>query len=186
MNMNRLKKKYETELKPAMAKQFGIKNPMAVPSVKKIVVNIGVGKTLKDPKFLEAIINDLRAITGQQPIKTLSRKAIAGFKIRENQVVGVTVTLRGRRMYDFMDKLVSSALPRVRDFRGISPKAFDGRGNYHIGLREQLMFPEIGEESLEHTFGMEISIVTNAGSDDKGRALLQSMGFPFAEEAHKE
>ncbi len=180
---NRLKKKYDTELKPALAKQFGIKNTMAVPQIKKVVVNIGVGKTLKDPKLLEAIINDIRTITGQQPVKTVSRKAIAGFKIRENQVVGVMVTLRGQRMYDFVDKLVSSAFPRVRDFRGISPDAFDGRGNYHVGLREQLMFPEIGEESLEHTFGMEISIVTNAGSDDKGRALLQSMGFPFRQEA---
>lgn len=181
---NRLKKKYDTELKPALAKQFGIKNTMAVPKLMKVVVNVGVGKTLKDPKFLEAIIDDIRTITGQAPVKTMSRKAIAGFKIRENQVVGVMVTLRGQRMYDFVDKLVNSALPRVRDFRGISPDSFDGRGNYHVGLREQLMFPEIGEESLEHTFGMEISIVTNAGSDDKGRALLQSMGFPFAQEAH--
>jgi large subunit ribosomal protein L5 len=179
---NRLKKKYDTELKPALAKQFGIENTMAVPKLLKVVVNVGVGKTLKDPKLLEAIIEDIRTITGQAPVKTVSRKAIAGFKIRENQVVGVMVTLRGQRMYDFVDKLVNSALPRVRDFRGISPDAFDGRGNYHVGLREQLMFPEIGEESLEHTFGMEISIVTNAGTDDKGRALLHSMGFPFAQE----
>jgi large subunit ribosomal protein L5 len=177
---NRLKTRYETELKPALAKQFGIKNTMAVPKLLKVVVNVGVGKTLKDPKLLEAIVEDIRTITGQSPVKTISRKAIAGFKIREGQIVGVMVTLRGQRMYDFVDKLVNSALPRVRDFRGISPNAFDGRGNYHVGLREQLMFPEIGEESLEHTFGMEISIVTNAGTDEKGRALLQSMGFPFA------
>jgi large subunit ribosomal protein L5 len=181
--MNRLKKKYDTELKPALAKKFGITNTMAIPSVQKIVINVGVGKTLKDPKLLEAIINDIRAITGQQPVKTISRKSIAGFKIRENQVVGVTVTLRGPRMYDFLDKFISSALPRVRDFRGLSPKAFDGRGNYHVGLREQLMFPEINEDSLEHTFGMEVSIVTNAKTNEKGRELLQSMGFPFSEES---
>ena len=179
--MNRLKVKFNKELSHDLQKKFGIKNVMAVPQVKKIVINIGVGKTLKDPKFLEAIINDVRTITGQQPVKTLSRLSISGFKIRENQVVGLMVTLRGERMYDFLDKLINSALPRVRDFRGLSAKSFDGRGNYHIGLREQLVFPEISEESLEHTFGMEISIVTNAGTDEKGRELLRSMGFPFSE-----
>ena len=141
----------------------------------------GVGKTLKDPKFLEAIIKDLRSITGQQPVKTTSRLSIAGFKIRENQVVGVMTTLRGNRMYDFLDKLVSISLPRVRDFRGLDPKGFDGRGNYHIGIREQTVFPEISDEGIEHTFGFEISIVTNAGTNDKGRALLKSLGFPFSE-----
>lgn len=180
--MNRLKKKYDTTLKPALAREFGIKNTMAVPKVTKIVVNAGVGKTLKDPKALEQVIRDISAITGQMPVKTLARKSIAGFKIREKQIVGVTVTLRGERMYAFLDKLISSVLPRVRDFRGMPPKAFDGRGNYHLGLREQLMFPEISEESLEHTFGFEISIVTTAGTDEKGRALLTSMGFPFATE----
>ena len=179
--MNRLKEQFNKKISKDLQAKFAIKNVMAVPHLKKVVVNVGVGKTLKDPKFLEAIINDLKTITGQQPVKTLSRKAIAGFKIRENQVVGLVVTLRGERMYDFIDKLFNSALPRVRDFRGMNPNGFDGRGNYHMGLREQLVFPEINEESLEHTFGMEISIVTSAGSDEKGRELLKSMGFPFAE-----
>ncbi|MBU6447904.1 50S ribosomal protein L5, partial [Patescibacteria group bacterium] len=139
----------------------------------------GVGKTLKDPKLLEAIIEDLRKITGQQPVKTISRKSISGFKIRENQVVGLMVTLRGERMYDFIDKLVSIALPRVRDFRGLSLEGFDGRGNYHIGIREQTVFPEISEEGLEHSFGFQVSIVTSAGNDPKGRELLKGLGFPF-------
>lgn len=179
--MNRLKEKYVKEVRPALQKAFALKNNMAVPQIKKVVINAGVGKTLKDPKFLDAIINDLKIISGQMPVKTVARKSIAGFKIRENQVVGVTVTLRGQRMYDFLDKLVNSALPRVRDFRGISPKAFDGRGNYHLGIREQLTFPEISEESIDHVFGFEISIVTDAGNDEKGRELLKSLGFPFSE-----
>jgi large subunit ribosomal protein L5 len=182
--MNRLKQQYDKELKGNLAKKFNIKNLLAVPQVKKIVLNVGVGNTLKDPKFLEAIINDIRTITGQQPVKSAARKSIAGFKIREGQIVGVMVTLRGPRMYDFLDKLINSALPRVRDFRGLSDKAFDGQGNYHIGLKEQLVFPEINEESLEHTFGLQISIITNAGTDEKGRELLRSMGFPFAEQAN--
>ena len=164
-----------------MQKHLKLANPMAVPQIKKIVINVGVGKTLKDPKFLDAIINDLKTIAGQMPVKTMARKSIAGFKIRENQVVGVTVTLRGQRMYDFLDKLINSAMPRIRDFRGVSPKSFDGRGNYHIGVREQLVFPEISEESIDHVFGFEISIVTNAGNDEKGRELLKSLGFPFSE-----
>ncbi len=179
--MNRIKEKYNKETRPALKSKLGLSNILAVPQVKKVVINAGVGKTLKDPKFLEAIIEDIRKITGQQPVKTMSRKSIAGFKIRENQVVGLMVTLRGDRMYDFIDKLVSIALPRVRDFRGLNPKAFDGRGSYHIGLREQTVFPEISEEGLEHTFGFQISIITNAGDDNKGRELLKSMGFPFAE-----
>jgi len=179
--MNRLKEKFVKEVRPALQKHLKLANPMAVPQIKKIVINVGVGKTLKDPKFLDAIINDLKTIAGQMPVKTMARKSIAGFKIRENQVVGVTVTLRGQRMYDFLDKLINSAMPRIRDFRGVSPKSFDGRGNYHIGVREQLVFPEVSEESIDHVFGFEISIVTNAGNDEKGRELLKSLGFPFSE-----
>lgn len=180
--MNRLKEKFNTKTRKELQSTLGLKNFMAVPQIKKVVINAGVGKTLKDPKALEAIIEDLRKITGQQPVKTLSRKSISGFKIRENQVVGVMVTLRGNRMYDFVDKLISIALPRVRDFRGLSLKGFDGRGNYHIGVREQTVFPEISEEGLEHSFGFQVSIVTDAGNDEKGRALLKSLGFPFNEE----
>jgi len=183
--MNRLKEKYVKELKPQLQKQLGLDNVNAVPQIKKVVVNVGVGKTLKDPKLLEAIINDLKTITGQMPVKTLARKSIAGFKIRENQVVGLIVTLRGRRMYDFLDKLVNAAMPRIRDFRGIPAESFDGRGNYHVGIREQLVFPEISEESIDHVFSMEISIVTNARQDDRARELLKSMGFPFSSEQTK-
>ncbi len=180
--MNRLKEKYYKEIKPALKKEFGLKSPLAVPQVKKIVINAGVGKTLKDGKLLDVIIEDLRKITGQQPVKTVARKSVAGFKIRENQVVGVMVTLRGERMYDFLDKLVSISLPRVRDFRGLDPNGFDGQGNYHMGIKEQLVFPEISEEGMEHTFGFQVSIVTDAGNDEKGRELLTRMGLPFNQE----
>lgn len=179
--MIRLKEKFNKEVKPALQSKFDIKNPMAMPKVIKVVINAGVGKTLKDSKYLDAIIADLRTITGQQPVKTSARKSIAGFKIREGQIIGVTVTLRGQRMYDFLDKLINVALPRVRDFRGISAKGFDGRGNYNLGIKEQLVFPEISEESIEHTFSFEISVVTNAGNDEKGRELLKLLGFPFSE-----
>jgi large subunit ribosomal protein L5 len=180
--MNRLKEKYYKEIKPALLKEFALKSPLAVPQVKKIVINAGVGKTLKDGKMLDVIIEDLRKITGQQPVKTLARKSVAGFKIRENQVVGVMVTLRGERMYDFLDKLVSIALPRVRDFRGLDPNGFDGRGNYHLGIKEQLVFPEISDEGVEQVFGFQVSIVTDAGNDEKGRELLIKMGLPFNQE----
>lgn len=180
--MNRLREKYVKQVRKDLQDKLSLKNVMAVPKVEKVIINAGVGKTLKDPKMLEAIIEDLRKITGQQPVKTLSRKSISGFKIRENQVVGIKVTLRGDRMYDFVDKLVSIALPRVRDFRGLSKKAFDGQGNYHIGVREQTVFPEISEEGLEHSFGFQISIVTNAGDDKKGYELLKALGFPFNEQ----
>ncbi|MBU6447611.1 50S ribosomal protein L5 [Patescibacteria group bacterium] len=180
--MNRLREKYVKQVRKDLQGKLSLKNVMAVPKVEKVIINAGVGKTLKDPKMLEAIIEDLRKITGQQPVKTLSRKSISGFKIRENQVVGIKVTLRGDRMYDFVDKLVSIALPRVRDFRGLSKKAFDGQGNYHIGVREQTVFPEISEEGLEHSFGFQISIVTNAGDDKKGYELLKALGFPFNEQ----
>ena len=180
--MNRIKEQYNSKVRPSLQEKFALKNVNAVPQIKKVVINAGVGKTLKDSKQLDAIIEDLRKITGQQPVKTLARASIAGFKIRENQVVGLVTTLRGERMYDFIDKLISVALPRVRDFHGLDPKGFDGRGNYHIGIREQLVFPEISDEAIDHTFGFQISIVTSAGTDDKGRELLRSLGFPFTQE----
>lgn len=161
---------------------LGIKNPMAVPKVEKVVVNVGVGKSLKDPKMLEAIVDDLKRITGQAPVKTLAKKSISGFKIREGQVVGLMVTLRGSRMYDFLEKLVHVALPRVRDFRGLDPKKFDGHGNYNIGLREQIVFPETTREHFEYSFGFEVNIQTDTDDDKQALALLKSLGFPFMKE----
>ncbi len=180
--MNRIKEKYNKEIRKDLQTKLNLKNVLAVPQLKKVVINVGVGKMHKDTKFIDAVIEDVKRITGQQPVKTKARKSIAGFKMRENDIVGVTVTLRGERMFDFIDKLISIALPRVRDFRGLSPKAFDGQGNYHIGLKEHAVFPEISEEGLEHTFGLQVSVVTNAGTDNKGRELLKSLGFPFNED----
>lgn len=179
--MINLKTHYKEKTIPALTKELGVTNPMAVPKVQKVVINSGVGKTLKDSKLLEAIIEDLRKITGQAPVKTLSKKSIAGFKIRENQVVGLVITLRGQRMYDFLEKLIRVALPRVRDFKGISTKSFDGHGNYSLGLKEQIVFPETSREHLEHTFGLEINIQTSARDDKQAEALLRSLGFPFQE-----
>ncbi|MBX4187618.1 MAG: 50S ribosomal protein L5 [Candidatus Doudnabacteria bacterium] len=177
--MKSLRTHYKEKTIPELTKSLEVKNKMAVPKVEKVVVNVGVGKTLKDAKLLEAILEDLRKITGQSPVKTLSKKAIAGFKIRENQVVGLMVTLRGQRMYDFLEKLIRVALPRVRDFKGISPKSFDGHGNYNLGLREQIVFPETSREHLEHTFGFEVNIQTSAKDDKHAEALLRSLGFPL-------
>jgi large subunit ribosomal protein L5 len=170
---------YKEKSIPALRQAFGLTNPMAVPKIKKLVVNVGVGKTLKDPKMLEAIIEDVKKIAGQTPVKTLAKKSVAGFKIRENQVVGLMVTLRGPRMYDFLEKLVRIALPRVRDFRGLDPKKFDGHGNYNIGIKEQIVFPETTREHLEYTFGMEVNIQTSTNSDKQALELLKSLGFPF-------
>jgi large subunit ribosomal protein L5 len=170
---------YQEKSVPALKKAFGLENPMAVPKIQKVVVNVGVGKTLKDPKMLEAIINDVKGITGQTPVKTIAKKSIAGFKIREGQVVGIMVTLRGKRMYDFLEKLVKIALPRVRDFRGLDPKKFDRHGNYNIGVREQIVFPETTREHLEYTFGLEVNIQTNTDDDKQALELLKSLGFPF-------
>lgn len=177
--MERLQEKFNKEIIPALEKKFGFKNVMQVPKIQKIVINVGVGKILKDAKTIEAITSDIAKISGQAPIKTRARKSIAGFKVRENQVVGLTVTLRGFRMYSFLDKLIHVALPRVRDFQGLSPKGFDGRGNYHLGLKEHLVFPEISASALEHIFGMEVSIVTNAKKDEVAREMLTLMKFPF-------
>ncbi len=180
--MERLREQFNKEIAPSLREKFGYKNVMAVPRVVKIVINVGVGKFLKDAKYLESIKEDLGAISGQRPVETKARKSIAGFKIREGQVVGMTVTLRGDRMYAFLDKLINIALPRVKDFRGVNPNGFDGRGNYHLGLREQIVFPEISTEAIENIFGMEISIVTDAGKDEPARELLKLMNFPFRTE----
>ncbi len=174
-----LKTIYQEKSVPAIKKAFGLDNPMAVPRVQKVVLNVGVGKTLKDAKMLEGIIEDVKRITGQTPVKTLAKKSIAGFKIRQGQVVGVMVTLRGTRMYDFLEKLINVGLPRVRDFRGLDPKKFDGHGNYNIGIKEQIVFPETTREHLEYTFGMEVNIQTNTNEDKKALELLKSLGFPF-------
>jgi large subunit ribosomal protein L5 len=177
--MERLQEQYNKKIAPHLKEKFGFKNVMQVPKVKKIVVNIGVGKVKEDKKKIEEIAEELKKITGQAPVKTKARISIAGFKVRENQTVGIMVTLRGYKMYSFLDKLINVALPRVRDFQGVKADGFDGRGNYHLGLKEQLVFPEISSESLDNIFGMEISIVTNARKDDSARELLTQMGFPF-------
>lgn len=177
--MERLQEQYNKEIAPALMKKFGYTNVMQVPKFKKIVVNVGVGKIVKDAKFLDSIVADVAKITGQAPVKTKARKSIAGFKVREGQVVGVVATLRGMRMYSFLDKLINVTLPRVKDFRGIPADGFDGRGNFNIGLKEHLVFPEISSEALEHIFGMQISIVTDSGSDEPVREMLRLLKFPF-------
>ena len=177
--MNNLKTFYNDKTVPELKQAFGLTNPMAVPKVQKVVVNVGVGKTLKDAKMLEAIIEDVKRITGQSPVKTIAKKSIAGFKIREGQVVGLVVTIRGHRMYDFLEKLIKISIPRIRDFRGLDPKKFDGHGNYNIGFKEQIVFPETTREHLEYTFGLEVNIQTNTNEDKKALALLKSLGFPF-------
>lgn len=177
--MERLQEQYNKEIAPALKAKFAFKNVMEVPKIKKVVINIGLSKVKEDKKKVEEILEELKKITGQAPVKTKARTSIAGFKIRENQVVGMMVTLRGYRMYSFLDKLINVALPRVRDFQGVKKDGFDGRGNYHLGLKEQLVFPEISSESLDNIYGMEISIVTNAKKDEPARELLTLMHFPF-------
>jgi len=178
--MNALQVQYKEKIVPKLLKELSLPNVMAVPKIEKVVINAGVGKTLKDGKLLDAIIEDFKRITGQAPVKTLAKKSISGFKIRENQVVGLVVTLRGSRMYDFLEKLVRVALPRIRDFKGLNPKSFDGRGNYSIGISEQVVFPETSREHIDQTFGFEINIQTSAADNAQAQALLKSMGFPFA------
>lgn len=175
----RLKERYQKEVAPAIAKEFSIKNPMAVPRVEKIVVNMGIGEAIANAKILDTAADELRAIVGQKPVVTKAKKSIASFKLRQGMPIGTMVTLRGDRMYEFLDRLVSIALPRVRDFRGVSPKAFDGRGNYTIGVREQLIFPEIDFNKVDKLRGMNISIVTTASDDEQARALLKGLGMPF-------
>jgi large subunit ribosomal protein L5 len=177
--MARLKEKYRNEIAPALAKEFDIKNPMAIPRIEKVVVNMGLGEASSNAKILDVATEELRSITGQKPVVTKAKKSIAAFKLREGMNIGTMVTLRGDRMYEFLDRLISVALPRVRDFRGISGKAFDGRGNYTLGVREQLIFPEIDFNKVDKTRGMNISIVTTAQNDEQARSLLKSLGMPF-------
>jgi large subunit ribosomal protein L5 len=175
----RMKTRYREELVPALRDQLGLSNVMQVPRLDKIVVNMGVGDALKDGRMLDAAVEDLTTITGQKPVITRARKSIAGFKLREGNAIGVKVTLRGDRMWEFFDRLVSLAIPRIRDFRGLDPRSFDGRGNYTFGLTEQLIFPEIDYDKVSNVRGMDITIVTTATTDDEGRALLSALGFPF-------
>lgn len=177
-----LKERYQKEVVPALMKSLHLENVMQVPRVEKIVVNIGLGEALDNPKALDAAVSDLSLVTGQRPVITKARKSIAAFKLREGRSIGVKVTLRGERMWSFLDRLMNVALPRVRDFRGISPNSFDGRGNYTLGLREQLVFPEIEYDKIDKLRGMEVAIVTTAHNDDHGRQLLQLLGMPFRKE----
>jgi large subunit ribosomal protein L5 len=179
---NRLKELYQSEIVPELERTLNVDNVMLVPRIQKVVVNIGVGEALDNTRALDSAVNDLALITGQKPVITKAKKSIANFKLREGRAIGVKVTLRGERMWSFLDRLMNVALPRVRDFRGISPDAFDGRGNYTLGLREQLVFPEIDFDKVDKLRGMEITIVTTARTDDEGRQLLQMLGMPFRKE----
>ena len=178
--MPRLKDRYRKEIVPALMEEFGYRNVMEVPRLQKIVVNVGLGEALQDVKALDAAARDIATITGQKPIITRAKKSIASFKLREGNPIGVKVTLRGNRMYDFLDRMCNVALPRRRDFRGISPDSFDGRGNYTLGFREQLVWPEVDYDSIDKIRGMEVTIVTTAKTDEEGRRLLQLFGMPFA------
>lgn len=178
--MARLRDRYKEEVVPSLTSEFGYKNPYQVPKLEKIVLNIGLGEAVANGRALDAAVNDLSTITGQKPVVTRAKKSIAAFKLREGMPIGAMVTLRGERMYEFLDRLVATALPRIRDFRGISPNSFDGRGNYTLGLREQIMFPEIDYDKIDKVRGLEISIVTSARTDEEGRQLLALLGMPFA------
>ena len=178
--MNKMQEKYNQEVVPALRKAFDLKNIMQVPRIEKVVVNIGMGEAMDNPKALEAAVSDLTTVTGQKPIMTKARKSIANFKLREGRLIGTKVTLRGDRMWAFLDRLLNTALPRVRDFRGVSANAFDGRGNYTLGLRDQLIFPEIEYDKIDKLRGMEVTIVTTARNDDQARVMLQLLGMPFS------
>ena len=175
----RLKSRFKGEIAPALMKEFDLKNPMAVPHLHKIVVNMGMGEATQNAKILDPAVNELGQITGQKPITTKAKKSIAAFKVREGQAIGAMVTLRGDRMWEFLDRLLNVVLPRVRDFRGVSTKSFDGRGNYTLGLHDQLIFPEIDYAKVDKAKGMNVTIVTTAGSDDQARVLLKHLGMPF-------
>lgn len=175
----RLRNKYKDEVIPQLMKDFGFKNVMQVPKLDRIVVNMGLGEAVQNAKLIESAIEELSAITGRKPIVTRAKKSIAGFKLREGMPIGVMVTLRGAQMYDFLDSLVSLALPRTRDFKGISPKAFDGRGNYTLGIREQIVFLEVNYDRIDRIKGMNVTLVTTAETDEQGHALLKSLGMPF-------
>jgi large subunit ribosomal protein L5 len=175
----RLRQRYQDEIVPSLVKEFRYRNAMQVPSVDKVVVNIGLGEAIQNARAIDAATADLKTITGQAPVVIRARRSVAAFKLREGMPIGVKVTLRGRRMYDFLDKLLNIALPRIRDFRGVDPKAFDGHGNYTLGLREQLVFPEIDYDKIDKLRGLEVCIVTTARTDAEGQALLTGMGMPF-------
>lgn len=177
---SRLKEKYNQEVIPALMERFHYKNVMEVPKLNKIVINMGLGSSKDNPKAVESAVSELELISGQKPVVTLAKKSIANFKLREGVKIGTKVTLRGEKMYDFLDKLVSVALPRVRDFRGINPNAFDGRGNYTLGIKEQLIFPEIVYDMIEQIRGMDITVVTTAKTDEEAKAFLELMGMPFS------
>lgn len=177
--MNRLKEKYRKEIAPKLMEQFNYSSPMEIPKLEKIVLNMGVGDAKDNAKAIESVVDNLRVISGQQPVVTKARKSIANFKLRAGMSIGVMVTLRGDRMYDFFDKLVSIALPRVRDFRGTNPNSFDGHGNYALGAREQLIFPEVDYDSIDKIRGLDIAIVTTAKTDEEAKALLDGLGMPF-------
>jgi large subunit ribosomal protein L5 len=177
----RLKQRYREEIRPALQEEFGYANPMQVPGLVKVTVNMGVGEAARDSKLIEGAIRDLATITGQKPAVTRARRSIAQFKLREGMPIGAHVTLRGDRMWEFLDRLLSIALPRIRDFRGLSPRQFDGNGNYTFGLTEQSMFHEINQDRIDRVRGMDITVVTTATNDDEGRALLRRLGFPFKE-----
>ncbi len=179
--MANLKSKYQQEVVPALQKQFNYENVMMIPRLEKVVVNVGLGEAVQNAKALDAAVGDIAAITAQKPVITRAKKSIATFKIREGMPIGCKVTLRGERMWDFLEKLMYVALPRVRDFRGVSPKAFDGRGNYALGLKEQLIFPEIDYDKIDKIRGMDIIVVTTAKTDEEAKALLKGLGMPFAE-----
>lgn len=176
----RLKEKYINEVAQAMMQKFGYKNVMEIPKVEKVVINMGVGEAVGNPKVLDAAVSDMTLIAGQKPVVTRAKKSIAAFKIREGMPIGAKVTMRGERMYEFLDKLINISLPRVRDFRGVSPKSFDGRGNYTMGIKEQLIFPEIEYDKIDKIRGMDIIIVTTAKTDEEARELLRLMGMPFS------
>jgi len=175
----RLRQRYEKEVRAELMKELGFQNPMQAPRLEKIVVNMGLGEAINNGKIIDASVEQLTAITGQKPVVTKARKSIANFKLRQGQSIGAMVTLRGDRMYEFLDRLVSIALPRVRDFKGVSPKAFDGKGNYTLGVREQIIFPEINYDRVERIKGLNITVVTTARNDEEGRALLRRLGMPF-------
>ena len=177
--MARLKTRYNEELKAQLLEQLGVKNVMEIPRITKITINMGVGAASADKKLLDGALSDMQAIAGQKPVLTLARKSIAGFKIRDGWPIGCKVTLRGDQMYEFLDRLISIAIPRIRDFRGFSSKSFDGRGNYSMGLKEQIVFPEIDFDKIDRIRGLDITITTTARSDDEGRALMRAFGFPF-------
>ncbi len=179
--MARLKEKYLNEVVPALQAKFKYKNVMQVPKLEKVVINMGVGDVKENPKAIDSAVNDLAMITGQKPVVTKAKKSVAAFKIREGMNIGCKVTLRGNRMYEFVDKLFNVALPRVRDFRGVSPNSFDGRGNYSLGVREQLIFPEIDYDKIDKVRGMDISFVTTAKTDEEARELLKLLGMPFSQ-----